>query len=89
MSELDITVKDVSGSQRNEVSVPGNAPAEKIIAALVNQLNLPVNSPDNTPMSYKFHHEETGRQIKDKMTLIEAGVNSGDSLRLVPEIVAG
>jgi len=89
MSELDITGKDVSGSQRNEVSVPGNAPAEKIIAALVNQLNLPVNSPDNTPMSYKFHHEETGRQIKDKMTLIEAGVNSGDSLRLVPEIVAG
>jgi hypothetical protein len=52
-------------------------------------MNLPVNSPDNTPMSYKFHHEETGRQIKDEMTLLEAGVSNGDSLRLVPEIVAG
>ena len=89
MSELDITVKYVSGAQRQEVTVPGNAAALKIIAALVNQMNLPVNSPDNTPMSYKFHHEETGRQIKDEMTLLEAGVSNGDSLRLVPEIVAG
>jgi hypothetical protein len=40
-------------------------------------------------MSYKFHHEETGRQIKDDMTLSQAGVSTGDSLRLVPEIVAG
>jgi hypothetical protein len=89
MSELDITVMDVSGSQRQEVTVPGNASALKIIAALVNQMNLPVNSPDNTPMSYKFRHEETGRQLKDEVTLDEAGVNNGDTLRLVPEIVAG
>jgi hypothetical protein len=73
----------------SDVTVPSDAPALKIIAALVNQLNLPVNSPDNTPMSYKFHHEETGRQIKDDMTLSQAGVSTGDSLRLVPEIVAG
>ena len=89
MPDLDLTIKDVSGSQRHDVTVPNDAPALKIIAALVNQLNLPVNSPDNTPMSYKFHHEETGRQIKDDMTLSDAGVSNGDSLRLVPEIVAG
>jgi hypothetical protein len=89
MSDLDITISDVSGANRKEVTVPDDAASLRIIAALVDQMNLPVNSPDNTPMSYKFHHVETGRQIRDEMTLLEAGVNDGDTLKLVPEIVAG
>jgi WXG100 protein secretion system (Wss), protein YukD len=89
MSTLDIFVSDVGGAQRNEVSVPGDAPAVKIIAALVDNLNLPLTGPDGQPMSYKFHHNESGRQIKDDSTLDQAGVQSGDTVRLVPEIVAG
>jgi WXG100 protein secretion system (Wss), protein YukD len=89
VSTLNITVTDAGGAQRNEVSVPGEAAAVKIIAALVNSLNLPLSGPDGSPMSYKFHHVESARQIKDDMTLVAAGVNDGDTLRLIPEIVAG
>jgi WXG100 protein secretion system (Wss), protein YukD len=89
MSTLDIFVSDVGGAQRNEVTVPGDAPTVKIIAALVDSLNLPLTGPDGQPMSYKFHHNETGRQIKDDSTLDSAGVLSGHTLRLIPEIVAG
>ncbi len=89
MSTLDIYVSDVGGAQRNEVSVPGDAPAVKIIAELVDKLNLPLTGPDGQPMSYKFHHNESGRQIKDDATLDSAGVQDGHTLRLVPEIVAG
>ena len=56
MADLDITVKDVGGSQRQEVTVPDDAASVKIIAAIVDELNLPLNSPDGTPMSYKLHH---------------------------------
>jgi hypothetical protein len=89
MSSVDIFVTDVGGAQRNEVTVPGDAPAVKIMAALVDSLNLPLTGPDGQPMSYKFHHNESGRQIKDDSTLDQAGVTSGHTLRLIPEIVAG
>jgi WXG100 protein secretion system (Wss), protein YukD len=89
MSTLDIFVSDVGGAQKNEFSVPGDAPVVKIIARVVDHLNLPLTGPDGQPMSYKFHHNEFSRQIKDDTTLDQAGVLSGHTLRLVPEIVAG
>lgn len=89
MSSLNITVTDAGGAVRNSVSVPGGAPSVRIIAALVDQLKLPLVSPDGTPMSYKFHHHETGRQIGDTTTLADAGVQEGHTLRLIPEIIAG
>ena len=46
MSSLDITVTDAGGAVRNSVTVPSGAAAVKIIAALVDQLKLPLTSPD-------------------------------------------
>ena len=89
MSSLDITVTDAGGAVRNSVTVPGTAASVKIIAALVQQLNLPLLSPDGTPMSYKFHHLESSRQLSDNASLLDAGVKNGDTLRLIPEIIAG
>ena len=45
--------------------------------------------PDEQPLVYKFHHKNSGRQLLDSQTLGEAGVQSGDILRLQPEITAG
>ena len=47
------------------------------------------NGPDGAPLSYKFHHKNSGRQIQDAQTLAEAQVRDGDVLRLQPEITAG
>jgi hypothetical protein len=52
-------------------------------------MQLPVVGPDGQPLSYKFHHRASGRQLRDDETLLAAGVNSGDTLRLVAEITAG
>jgi hypothetical protein len=52
-------------------------------------MNLPRHSPDGQLMSYKFHHRGTGRQLLEEETLSQAGVRSGDVLRLQPEITAG
>jgi hypothetical protein len=61
----------------------------RIIAKLVELLELPSLGPDGQPLSYKFHHKQSGRQIGDHETLDGAGVRDGDVLRLVAEITAG
>ncbi|MDO4571048.1 MAG: hypothetical protein Q4D38_11730 [Planctomycetia bacterium] len=44
---------------------------------------------DGQPLSYKFHHRATGKQLQDTQTLFDAGVQNGDVIRIQPEITAG
>lgn len=89
MADLDVYVTDAAGTHRQEVTLPDDAPLNRIVAALVDRLGLPLQAPDGMPMSYKFHHLQTSRQLRDDMTMAEAGVVHGDTLRLVPQITAG
>lgn len=89
MSEIMVVVTDATGARSNEVEVPDDAPVGRILAKLVEVLNLPLVAPDGQPMSYKFHHAQSSRQLRDDWSLADAGVGSGDTLRLVPEITAG
>jgi hypothetical protein len=89
MSSLQIEVWDATGNKRQTVEVPAEAEVARVIAVLVDRMNLPRHSPDGQLMSYKFHHRGTGRQLLEEETLSQAGVRSGDVLRLQPEITAG
>lgn len=86
---MDLTVVDATGNKTEEVSVPDNVAAGRIVGKLVGLLSLPTTGPDEQPLSYKFHHKQTGRQINDNETLADAGVAENDVLRLVAEITAG
>lgn len=89
MSDISIEVWDATGNKKQTVEVPSDATANRLIAVLVEKMNLPRHSPDGQLMSYKFHHKATGRQLQDAESLNQAGVASGDILRLQPEITAG
>lgn len=89
MAYINVTVYDSTENKRVPAELPDDAPCSKIIAVLVQKLQLPMNGPDGAPLSYKFHHKNSGRQIQDSQTLAEAGVHDGDILRLQPEITAG
>jgi uncharacterized ubiquitin-like protein YukD len=89
MANINVTVFDSTENKRVPVELPDDAPVNKIIAVLVDKLTLPKNGPDGAPLSYKFHHKNTGRQIQDMQTLAQAQVKDGDVLRLQPEITAG
>ncbi|HID22440.1 MAG TPA: hypothetical protein EYP14_08565 [Planctomycetaceae bacterium] len=89
MNELTIEVWDATGNKKETVEVPRDAEVRRLIAVLVDRMNLPRHSPDGQLMSYKFHHKATGRQLLDDETLRGAGVQDGDVLRLQPEITAG
>jgi hypothetical protein len=82
-------VSDISGSRMTEVEAPDDVAINRLLAVLVERMNLPLNSPDGQLMSYKLHHRRTGSQLLDNQTLQLAGVLDGDELRLQPEITAG
>lgn len=89
MENLTLTITDATGTKVQEVVVPAEAPAIRVMARVVQAMGLPVSGPDGLPLSYKFHHRATGRQLRDDDTLAAAGVSNGDTLRLVAEITAG
>ena len=89
MSSIQVIVTDATGSRSDDVELPGDAPVIQVVAALINALKLPLSGPDGQPMSYRFHHMQTGMQLRDDATLLSSGVADGHTLRLVPEITAG
>lgn len=89
MSTLNVVITDATGARRQDATIPSDAPSIRIVAKLVELLGLPLTAPDGQPMSYRFHHVQLSRQVRDEQTLAESGVSEGDTLRLVPEITAG
>lgn len=89
MGTLRIEVWDSTGNKRMPVEVPGDAPVNRVLAVLISKMSLPSEAPDGQRMSYKFHHRASGRQLLDAESLVDAGVQDGDVLRLYPEITAG
>jgi hypothetical protein len=89
MGDIKIEVWDATGNKRQQVEAPVEAEVNRLIAVLIERMNLPRHSPDGQMMSYKFHHKSSGRQLLDTETLQSAGVRDGDVLRLQPEITAG
>ncbi len=89
MEKINIEVWDATGNKKQLVELPADAQVSRVIAVLVERMNLPRQSPDGQLMSYKFHHKASGRQLMDEQTLQSADVRNGDVLRLQPEITAG
>jgi len=89
MAMITVQVWDATGNKRQDVELPDNAPVNRILAVLLERMKLPQFAPDGQPLSYKFHHKATGRQLLDEQCLIDIPVREGDILRLQPEITAG
>ena len=89
MSNITIEVWDATANKKQLVELPADSPVNRVVAVLIDKMNLPRNSPDGQLMSYKFQHRASGRQLLDDETLASAGVREGDVLRLLPEITAG
>lgn len=89
MAKINVMIVDVTGNKEQQASLPDDASVRRIIGKLIQLMNLPATGPDGQPMSYKFIHKASGKQLSDEQTLAEANVKDGDLLRLQPEITAG
>jgi hypothetical protein len=89
MPMITVQVWDATGNKRQDVELPDNAPVNRILAVLLDKMSLPQTAPDGQPLSYKFHHKRSGKQLLDEQCLSEVACQNGDVLRLQPEITAG
>jgi uncharacterized ubiquitin-like protein YukD len=89
MGLITVQVWDATGNKRQDVQMPDDAPVSRLLIVLLEKMNFPLYAPDGQPLSYKFHHRATGKQLLDEQCLKDVGVKEGDVLRLQPEITAG
>lgn len=89
MAKVNVIVIDATGNKEQKVGLPDDIKSGIIMVKLIEKINLPSMGPDGNPISYKFIHKLTGKQLLESQTLAEAGVKDGDVLRLQPEITAG
>jgi hypothetical protein len=89
MAMVTVQVWDATGNKRQDVEMPDDAPMNRVLAVLLDKMNFPQYAPDGQPLSYKFQHRASGKQLLDTQCLADVGVKEGDVLRLQPEITAG
>jgi len=89
MGMVTVQIWDATGNKRQDVEMPDDAPVSRILVVLLEKMSFPQYAPDGQPLSYKFHHRDSGKQLLDTQSLADVGVKNGDVLRLQPEITAG
>lgn len=89
MAKVNVVIVDATGNKEQKVGLPDDIKCGIIMVKLIEKIKLPSVGPDGNPISYKFIHKVTGRQLLEAQTLAEAGIKDGDVLRLQPEITAG
>jgi len=89
MGSLTVEIWDATGNKKVKAELPDDEAVNRILILLIDRMSLPRFTPDGQLMSYKFHHKASGRQLLDDESLRQAGVQTGDILRIQPEITAG
>ncbi len=89
MGKLNVIIVDATGNKEQKVGLPDDIKIGVIMVKLVEKIKLPSTGPDGNPISYKFIHKVSGRQLLETQTLADAHIKDGDVLRLQPEITAG
>lgn len=84
-----LEVEDVSGQKSAAVSeVPADGTIRDLIDGLIDQLELPRNDVQGTPLSYAARLEREGRLLQDSEKIGQA-LQEGDKVVLQPRINAG
>lgn len=89
MGKVNVIIVDATGNKEQKVGLPDDVKIGIIMVKLVEKIKLPSTGPDGNPISYKFIHKVSGRQLLETQTLADAHIKDGDVLRLQPEITAG
>ena len=89
MPQVNVVIVDATGNKEQNVGLPDDVKIGIVMVKLVEKMKLPAVGPDGSPISYKFIHKVSGRQLLEAQTLAEAGITDGEVLRLQPEITAG
>ena len=73
MGKVNVIIVDATGNKEQKVGLPDDIKTGVIMVKLVEKIKLPSVGPDGNPISYKFIHKVSGRQLLEMQTLAEAG----------------
>lgn len=82
-----VNLGDHTGNTSHEAKMDENAPVERLIPAIITALQLPMTDNAGRPITYHLGHNN--RRLPENETLATAGVQTGDTLTIVPEMTAG
>jgi uncharacterized ubiquitin-like protein YukD len=90
MAYITLEVRDVTLSKKDLVELPDDVPVNRIVVLLVDRLNYPRYDPTGGQLlSYKVHHNNTGKQLVDEQSLAQQDVKDGDVVTLIAEMTGG
>lgn len=90
MSELlKVTLQVLPSNERRQLELPSHATGEQIINAILNENVVPRTDDTGNPHSYKLMLADSSWEIGNAQKLYELKVNNGDTLLLVPKLIAG
>lgn len=84
---IEVNLTDHNLQPLRHAKISETATVQRLIPALVTQLELPTTDPSGRPVTYHLSYNE--RLLEDDQTLTSAGVQNGGTLTLVPEMTAG
>lgn len=84
---IQVKLEDHTGNKQHQVKMAESASVEKLIPATVTALGLPMTDQAGRPMTYHLSYK--GRRLQEEETLEGVGVQTGETLTLVPEMIAG
>lgn len=88
MADVQVEILDQSGANRTQAQLPDDVPMQRLIPALVTKMKLPATH-GGQPVVYELDHKRSGKRLGPNDTLRGAGVQPGDTLRILPRITAG
>lgn len=80
--EIQVQIRDHAGNNYL-VSLPPNTLVWQLVQAVVPKRDQPLDG------AYYLFRKETGKMLAGNETLASAGIRDGETLSLVPDVVAG
>jgi len=90
-TEYSVIVRILPRGEEVDMELPATSTGKVIKESLLDheELHIPKYDEEGSQYSYKLVSKGSGKEISDAVTLYEAGVKDGDTLLLMPTIIAG
>lgn len=86
---ISVIIRLMPGGDELDVELPLYSTGKEIIEELLNNGLVPTTDPQGNPYTYKLVSKETGQEVAQGQSLFNLGIKDGNTLLLMPNIVAG
>ena len=89
MSNLNVIVRIMPGGEELDVKLPRHSTGNKITEELLGAKVAPSSDPDGNPYVYDLVTKRDNIRIEPDKTLHDLGINDGETILFIPQLIAG